>query len=148
MRAETEDLSQDPLFFKVFFFNCALRPLSSQKVCASVSINTLKIILASRSFSSFLILLSTNYSTLHAVICDWCREVSGRKEERQETSASDRLAAPASWFFCPVCMFINLSCPGRLFICALKCPPAALHQRPWCRFLWQKHKYYLPGNMS
>lgn len=49
--------------------------------------------------------------------------VSGRKEEREETSAWDGVAVlTLRSDFCPVCMFVNLSCPGRLFIYVAKCP--------------------------
>lgn len=49
--------------------------------------------------------------------------VSGRKEEREETSALDVVAVlTLRSDFCPVCMFVNLSCPGRLFIYVAKCP--------------------------
>lgn len=85
-RQQNESRERRPFIRSVLlkFFLLCRSPLSPQKVCASVSINTLKIILASSSFSSFLILLSSNHSTLDVVICHWCRGLAeGRKKGRK-----------------------------------------------------------------
>lgn len=51
--------------------------------------------------------------------------------------------------FCPVCMLINLPCPGSLEGClCTETYITTLHQCPRCHFLWQKQKYYLLENMS
>lgn len=45
-------------------------------------------------------------------------------------------------------MFINLTCPGKLFIFAMKSPFKALQQFPSCHFLWQKQKILSARNLS
>lgn len=81
-----------------FFFLMCWSPFSLQKVCVTFSINTLKIILVSSSFSCFLILLSSNYSTLDVVLCDWCQGLAEGRKKGRKHHLSDWIAALASWF--------------------------------------------------
>ena len=68
----------------------------------------------------FFLFPASNSSTLGAVICHWCQGLEeGRKKERKHQPQTGLQLLCCS--FCPLCTFINLSCPGRLFISELKC---------------------------